>query len=324
MAQQPSRKDKQAAINQNRQVSGSKKKGAPTKAGKRSTATLLTWGAVGVVVIVVVALILVSVFGSSSTTSSGGNAYAPVPASVASDIAQVPQSVFDTVGVSSSVVPVTAPTAISGQPALTFQNASGTAQPGVFYFGAEYCPFCAAERWAVAVTLARFGTLSGLGITSSSGTDVYPNTQSVTFAKATLDSQYFTLKAIERYSNIPLANGQGYTSLEVPTAAENALVNKYDTTQYIPGGQNGSIPFIDIGNQFLVSGSSYSPSILAGLSREQIASGLKDPTNPATQAIIATSNYLTASICKVTGAQPSSVCGTKGVQAAAKAMNISF
>ena len=61
-----------------------------------------------------------------------------------------------------------------------------------------------------------------------------------------------------------------------------------------------------------------------GLTREQIASGLSDPTNPVTQAIVATSNYISASICKITGGQPANVCTSKGVQAAAKAMKISF
>ena len=40
---------------------------------------------------------------------------------------------------------------------------------------------------------------------------------------------------------------------------------------------------MNIGNEFLISGASYSPSILAGLSREEIAANLNDPTNPATQ-----------------------------------------
>jgi hypothetical protein len=324
MAQQASKKDKQASINQSRQISQGRKKSAPSKAQRRSTTTLLTWGGVGVVVVVVVGLVLYSVLGSSTTASGGGNAYEPAPQSIVNSITQIPMSVYNTVGVTSSVVPVSPPTAVSGQPPLTFNSATGVAQPGIFYFGAEYCPFCAAERWAVAAAISRFGTLSGLGITSSSASDVYPSTQSITFAKATVDSQYFTFKAIERYTNIPLANGQGYTSLQIPTKAENDLVSKYDTSTYFPGGQSGSIPFMDIGNQFLVSGSSFSPSILGGLTRDQIASGLSDPTNPATQAIVATANYLTASICKTTGGQPGNVCTSKGVQEAAKSMGISF
>ena len=49
-----------------------------------------------------------------------------------------------------------APTTITGAP-LT----SG-GKPEMLYIGAEYCPYCAAERWAMIVALSRFGTFSGL------------------------------------------------------------------------------------------------------------------------------------------------------------------
>ena len=45
-------------------------------------------------------------------------------------------------------------------PALTADG-----KPEVLYVGAEYCPFCAAERWPVVVALSRFGTWSGLSAT---------------------------------------------------------------------------------------------------------------------------------------------------------------
>ena len=57
---------------------------------------------------------------------------------------------------------------------------------------------------------------------------------------------------------------------------------------------------MNIGNKAHVSGASYSPGILAGLTRAQIASGLTTTKNPATQAIIATSNYMSAAICAIT------------------------
>ena len=39
-----------------------------------------------------------------------------------------------------------------------------------------------------------------------------------------------------------------------------------------------------------------------------------------TQAIVATSNYISASICASTKNQPASVCQSSGVQAAAKSL----
>ena len=40
--------------------------------------------------------------------------------------------------------------------------------------GAEYCPYCAAERWSMIVALGRFGTFSGLQTMRSSSTDSRP------------------------------------------------------------------------------------------------------------------------------------------------------
>ncbi len=37
--------------------------------------------------------------------------------------------------------------------------------------GAEYCPFCAAQRWAMVNAFSRFGTFTGLTTTHSSSTD---------------------------------------------------------------------------------------------------------------------------------------------------------
>ena len=51
----------------------------------------------------------------------------------------------------------------------------------MLYYGAEYCPYCAAERWAIAAALSRFGTWSNLKITASSHTDVYAETHTFSY-----------------------------------------------------------------------------------------------------------------------------------------------
>lgn len=51
-------------------------------------------------------------------------------------------------------------------------------------------PYCAAERWALAAALSRFGTLSGLSLIRSSPTDVYANTPTLSLAKASYTSKY--------------------------------------------------------------------------------------------------------------------------------------
>src|SRR5262250_635737 len=64
--------------------------------------------------------------------------------------------------------------------------ASGTpltanGKPEMLYMGAEYCPYCAAERWAMIQALSRFGTFSGLSTVHSSTTDTPTNISTFTF-----------------------------------------------------------------------------------------------------------------------------------------------
>src|SRR6202012_1289098 len=92
---------------------------------------------------------------------------------VVSKATTVSLSAFDAVGVgSTSAFPVSA----AGASPLTVNGF-----PRIFYAGAEYCPFCAAERWAVVLALSRFGTWTGLGETRSSPGDQFPRTATFTF-----------------------------------------------------------------------------------------------------------------------------------------------
>ena len=47
----------------------------------------------------------------------------------------------------------------------------------MLYIGAEFCPYCAAMRWSMAVALSRFGTFTPLHGIHSSSTDVDPSTR---------------------------------------------------------------------------------------------------------------------------------------------------
>jgi hypothetical protein len=75
-----------------------------------------------------------------------------------------------------------------------------------------------------------------------------------------------------------------------------------------------------VDNQAVVVGGSFSPAILQQLTATQIADGLSDPKDPATQAILASANYLSAEICGADGGRPLAVCTSRGVLAAAAAL----
>lgn len=205
----------------------------------------------------------------------------------------------------------------AGNPPAPVQAPALTAdgKPRVLYVGAEYCPFCAAQRWAVAVALSRFGSWTDLGQTTSAAGDVYPNTATLSFHGARLTSDYVSFTGVETTTNQPA--GSGYQPLDRLSPGDSALLQKYNAPPYVPASSAGSIPFLDIGGAFVEAGASYSPQLLAGKNQEQIAAALDDPHDPIAQAVGGAANTITAAICRTTGGQPGPVCSAPGVQAAA-------
>jgi thiol-disulfide isomerase/thioredoxin len=177
--------------------------------------------------------------------------------------------------------------------------------PEVFYLGAEYCPYCAAERWPMIIALSRFGTFSGLKTTSSSSSDVYPNTPTFTFHGATYTSQYVDFVSVE-------TTDRDRNPLESPTSAQQALANQYDTS--------GSIPFVDVGNRYAFSGAMYLPDVLSGMSWQAVADSLAQPSSPQAKAILGSANLITAAVCKLTADQPATVCSSSTIQSIEKTL----
>jgi hypothetical protein len=252
---------------------------------------------VGAVVVVVAIALGAALLGGGSGSKGGSGARAAAPDALLAQVTSVPASVFGQVGVVSSV---TLPKAINA-PALT----SG-GLPRVVYVGAEYCPYCAAERWAMVLALSRFGTFTNLGVTHSSSVDVFPSTQTFSFHGASYTSQYLSFEGVEMQSN--RLSGSTYAPLDTLTAEQRQLFATYDAPPYVPSSSAGAIPFVALGGRYLVSGASYSPAVLQGKSATQIAAALRDPSSPIAQGIVGTANGITAALCKLTGAQPSSVC----------------
>jgi Domain of unknown function (DUF929) len=270
---------------------------------------LLAGGAIIAIIAVVVGLIVWKATSKPSVSTSSGPK-GPAGTSLSSLISQttsVPAATLDAVGNGGGAVS-SKPMSISGKP-LT----SG-GKPEMLYMGAEYCPFCAAERWAMVVALSRFGTFSGLHTTHSAAQDgggnaePYPNTPTWTFYKSTYTSKYLTFTPVEMNTNIPDTSTGGYTTLQNPTKAQQALINHYDAPPYVPSQDAGAIPFVDFGNKYLVVGASYDPGVLQGLTWSQVAADLHNPNSPVAKAVLGTANYMTAAICKLTGDQPASAC----------------
>ena len=180
------------------------------------------------------------------------------------------------------------PTSITGTPLV------GYGKPLILYIGADWCPYCAAERWAMIVALSKFGTFSGLTYMASSPTDSYANTPTFSFYNSNYTSQYVTFVAVEYQDRLR-------NPLQTISQNESALMTQYDSSQ--------TIPFVDFANQYLVNGAQFSPPLISNLNWSQITSQLNNPNSGVAKAIDGSANKLITAICKIDGGNPSSVCG---------------
>ena len=275
---------------------------------------LLASGAVVVVLAVVLTFVIIKLNNKPTVASASSSPNGPTGSALTSLVnttTSVPASVLDTVGAGTFNGKVQT---ITGNPPPLVSNG----KPELLFIGAEYCPYCAANRWAMIVALSRFGTFSGLttvhsGITDGAGDqEPYPNTPTFSFVNAKYTSKYLTFTSVEGETNIPDTTTGGYTALQTPTSAQQALLTKYDAAPYTT--EAGAIPFLDFGNKYVSIGVSYPNTAIQGLTWSQIAADLHNPNSAAAKAVDGTANYFTAAICKMTGNQPASAC-TPAVQA---------
>src|SRR6516164_2579141 len=267
---------------------------------ERRRRLFITGGSVLAVVVIVVAFIVVrSLNKPSASATANANARTPLPASVSSAVSSVPASALNTVGAGSVPQYIQQPVTAGSGPLLTSNG-----KPEMLYIGAEYCPYCAAMRWSMAVALSRFGQLSTPlhGIHSSSK-DVNPNTATLTFYKTGYHSPYLAFTPVENLT-------VNKTTLQNPTKAQNAVWAKYE-----PNPQTRGYPFVAFSNKFVMRGPIYDAAVLQGKTWSQIAAALKHPTSPIAQNVNGAANYITGAICQMTNNQPASVCNSAAVTA---------
>lgn len=261
----------------------------PASTGRSKQSSLRTWGPVLAVLAVVGVMVVVFLTREPSAPSDAGGSAASI------DLIQtVPASLLDEIGVPAGARP---PGRLpAGTPAVLEDG-----MPVVTYIGAEFCPYCAAERWAFVVALSRFGSFSGLSPTvSGAAPEAYPETPTVTFHGSSYASDYLVVWAAETATNTG-------APLDQLTAEEERLISTYGS---------GSIPFVVVGNRYVWEGASFDVGLLSGLTFDEIATKIAtDPTSPLAQAVGGAANVLTAAICELTGGQPVDVCSSPGVQA---------
>lgn len=278
---------------------------APAPSLRHIPRRYLALGLIIVAICLLAALILVR-DNAGPDTSSTVETFDPASSSLLSTLS-VPASVYNTVGVSSPANPVAAPQlAGSGSaPLWLAAGDGGSPKPVVFFYGAEFAPYPAVQRWPLVLALSRFGTFSRLGLMQSSPTTAFANLSTFTFWNASYSSKYLILESVERYSSLD-PTGARYLTLQRPTARQAAAINSY-------GAGANTFAFLDVANRYILNGASFAPPVLAGLSQSQIAGDLNSPDSPLTQAVVTAANQITASICAVDGDKPDGVCESPGV-----------
>jgi hypothetical protein len=270
---------------------------------KQSQSNMRQWLLIGGVLVVLALIIGAFIIISNQQSGSPGGP-AKASSQVFKAVTNVDPNVLATVGTGGVQNPLHA---VKRPPPILVGPAG---KPQFLYIGAEYCPYCAAQRWAVVVALSRFGTFDKLYQTTSSSTDVYPSTPTFTFYTGHYGGPFYTSKYID-FVLVETADQQ-QNPLQTPTTEQQNLLNTYDAPPYTT--QAGSIPFIDIANQYVMIGASFSAQDLQNLQWQEIANSLSDPTSTVGKDILGTANYMTAAICMTTHQQPGNVCNTEVIQ----------
>ena len=274
----------------------------------------LALGLIIVAICLLGALVLVR-DNSGPTTTSTVETFNAAPSSLVATVTSVPASVYDAVGVTSPTVPVESlgPAGTGGAP-IWLATAGGPPLPVVFFYGAEFAPYPAVQRWPLILALSRFGTFTQLGVMQSSATTAFASLSTFTFWNVRYSSKYVILESVERYSALNPTGGR-YLGLQRPDARQSAAIASY-------GGSPTTFALLDVANRYVLNGASFTPGALAGLSQSQIAGNFTTPASPLTQAVVTSANEITASICAVDSDKPDAVCESKGVLAADQVLKI--
>jgi len=288
------------------QQKGPVRKG-PTMRKKDHSQFFMVLGVLALIAVIIGAFVLINHWQNAAQANSPASKGQAVDSTVLQELTGISPSTWEAINTGNVTQPFTD---INGSSTLKGPNGL----PEVLYIGGDYCPNCAAQRWAMINALSRFGTFSNLSqIQSYEG-----SISTFSFEGSSYSSQYVDFVGRETQGNTVDSSGN-YVALDTLTTSEQQIFQQDDS--------GGSIPFIDIGNSYKAIGASFQYSVLqdsGGNSRswEDIASSLGDTSSPLAQNILGTANYLTAAICSIDNQQPGSVCGTSVIQTLEKSLGV--
>jgi thiol-disulfide isomerase/thioredoxin len=269
---------------------------------RRKRQTLLATGAIALVIVLVAVFVIVKVTGGSTkaadsssikgATAASGDATglgATVPSWVYTDLSGIKPTSLQAAANNTKPTDAVYPATTNDPPI------NKTGKPTVFYLGAEYCPFCATERWAIITALSQFGTFKNLtSITSDNNSgETYRKVPTFSFYKSDYTSKYLTFDAVETET-------VNSTKLQTPTAAQNKLLTKYDSQE--------SIPFVYFNGKATIIGAEYDPSLLLKGSFLDDVKSIAGGTSSLSTAVYWNAGVIVSHLCSMTNGQPGNVC----------------
>jgi thiol-disulfide isomerase/thioredoxin len=169
----------------------------------------------------------------------------------------------------------------------------------VFFMGAGFCPFCAAERWAIVNALSNFGMWEGLVESASADHDEkYLNIPTVSFVQSKYESEYVEFVGRETAD-------RNFEPLQELGEKDYEILDTFNPDQIIP--------FLLIDGQFMQVGTGYSPQILEGMDHAKVRAELANPASPVGRAIRVEIDNITALVCKSIGGK-ASACSSDSIK----------
>jgi hypothetical protein len=175
-------------------------------------------------------------------------------------------------------------------------------KPVVLYVGAEYCPYCAVERWAMIMALERFGIFTNLHYTTSANDE--GDFATFTFVGSSYTSNYIAFRPYEEEDR-----------------AQNPLQTVPSNYSKVWTSFGGGFPFVDFGNTYVLKGSLLPDAgILTGENWTTILNDISISDSTGVQ-IREAANLITAVICKVTQGAPVAVCSAPPINTETSAIS---
>jgi len=169
----------------------------------------------------------------------------------------------------------------------------------VFFMGAGFCPFCAAERWAIVRALENFGRWEGLVETASADHDEkYLNIPTVSFARARYESDHVEFIGLETAD-------RNFEPLQEPGEKDYEILDTFNPDQIIP--------FLLVDGQFMQIGAGYSPQILEGMDHAKVRAELANPASAVGKAMKAEIDNITAFVCRSIGGR-ATACNSEDIK----------